>query len=125
MANGRAKGAAYEVRWLNLAGLCTRPGFGSALDEWRVSELRRIYAAGLAFPRETQNQVEWLVLWQRVGAGFSAGQQRELAQRVSGSWASASASRRASTRKSSGRAGGCSHHWSVSTRVSGRNSATS
>jgi molecular chaperone DnaK (HSP70) len=84
LANGRAKGAAYEVRWLNLAGLCARPGFGSALDEWRVSELRRIYAAGLAFPRETQNQVEWLVLWQRVGAGFSAGQQRELAQRVSG-----------------------------------------
>ena len=84
LANGRAKGPAYEVRWLNLIGLCTRPGFGSALDEWRVSELRRIYAAGLAFPRETQNQVEWLVLWQRVSAGFTAGQQRELAQRVSG-----------------------------------------
>jgi molecular chaperone DnaK (HSP70) len=84
LANGRAKGPAYEVRWLNLVGLCVRPGFGSALDEWRVSELRRIYAAGLAFPRETQNQVEWLVLWQRVSAGFTSGQQRELAQRVSG-----------------------------------------
>ncbi len=84
LANGRTRGPAYEVRWLNLIGLCARPGFGSALDEWRVSELRRIYAAGLAFPRETQNQVEWLVLWQRVGAGFTAGQQRELAQRVSG-----------------------------------------
>ncbi len=84
LAKGRTRGAAYEVRWLNLIGLCARPGFGSALDEWRVSELRRIYAAGLAFPRETQNQVEWLVLWQRVGAGFTAGQQRELAQRVSG-----------------------------------------
>jgi len=84
LVNGRMKGPAYEVRWLNLVGLCVRPGFGSALDEWRVSELRRVYAAGLAFPRETQNQVEWLVLWQRVGAGFSAGQQRELAQRVSG-----------------------------------------
>jgi hypothetical protein len=43
-----------------------------------------VYAAGLAFPKETQNQVEWLVLWQRVGAGFSAGQQRELALRLSG-----------------------------------------
>jgi molecular chaperone DnaK (HSP70) len=84
LVNGRAKGPAHEVRWLNLVGLCVRPGFGSALDEWRVSELRRIYAAGLAFPRETQNQVEWLVLWQRVSAGFTAGQQRELAQRVSG-----------------------------------------
>ena len=83
-AAGRRRSGAYEVRWLNLAGFCVRPGFGSALDEWRVSELRKVYAAGLAFPREVQNQVEWLVLWQRVGAGFSAGQQRELAQRVSG-----------------------------------------
>ena len=31
-----------------------------------------------------QCQVEWLVLWQRTAAGFTAGQQRELAQRVSG-----------------------------------------
>ena len=83
-ASGRQKGPPYEVRWLNLAGFCVRPGFGSTLDEWRVSELRKIYAAGLAFPKEIQNQVEWLVLWQRVGAGFSAGQQHELALRVSG-----------------------------------------
>jgi hypothetical protein len=69
---------------LNLIGFCVRPGFGGALDEWRVSELRKVYAEGLAFPKEIQNQVEWLVLWQRVAAGFSAGQQRELAQRVAG-----------------------------------------
>ncbi|MDQ3938085.1 MAG: hypothetical protein M3253_05330, partial [Chloroflexota bacterium] len=81
---GRRKSAAHEARWLNLTGFCMRPGFGSSLDGWRVSELRKVYAAGLAFPREIQNQVEWLVLWQRVGAGFTAGQQRELAQRVSG-----------------------------------------
>jgi hypothetical protein len=81
---GRHKSPAHEVRWLNLTGFCVRPGFGSALDEWRVSELRKVYAAGLAFPKEIQNQVEWLVLWQRVAAGFSAGQQRELSLRVSG-----------------------------------------
>jgi hypothetical protein len=82
--SGRQKGPAYEVRWLNLTGFSMRPGFGSTLDEWRISELRKVYAAGLAFPKEIQNQVEWLVLWQRVSAGFSAGQQRELALRVSG-----------------------------------------
>jgi hypothetical protein len=81
---GRKKSAAHEVRWLNLTGFCVRPGFGSALDEWRVSELRKVYAEGLAFAKEIQNQVEWLVLWQRVAAGFTAGQQRELAQRVAG-----------------------------------------
>jgi hypothetical protein len=81
---GRRNGPAFEARWLNLTGFCARPGFGTALDDWRISHLRKVYAAGLAFPKEVQNQVEWLVLWQRVAAGFSAGQQRELAQRVSG-----------------------------------------
>lgn len=81
---GRRAGPAFEMRWLNLVGFCARPGFGTPLDSWRVSELRKVYAAGLAFPKEIQSQVEWLILWQRVGAGFSTGQQRELAQRVMG-----------------------------------------
>jgi hypothetical protein len=79
---GRTRGAAFEVRWLNLVGFCLRPGFGSASDEWRVSELRKVYAAGLAFPKEIQNQVEWIVLWGRVAGGWNAGQQGELAQRT-------------------------------------------
>ncbi|MEN3340262.1 MAG: hypothetical protein V7647_3938 [Acidobacteriota bacterium] len=82
--DARTKGPAYEVRWLNLVGFCTRPGMGAPLDPWRVSELRTVYLAGLAFPRDTQCQVEWLVLWQRVAAGFTTGQQKELAQRVAG-----------------------------------------
>jgi hypothetical protein len=81
---GRRLSAAHESRWLNLTGLCMRPGFGVATDAWRIGELRKVYAAGLAFAKDVQCQVEWLVLWQRVGAGFSAGHQRELAQRVGG-----------------------------------------
>jgi hypothetical protein len=50
----------------------------------RISELRKVYAAGLSFPKDVQGQVEWLVLWQRAAGGFTAGHQRELAQRVSG-----------------------------------------
>ena len=69
---------------MNLTGFCVRPGFGSALDSWRVAELRKVYLEGLLFANEAQNQVEWLVLWQRTAAGFTTGQQRELAQRVSG-----------------------------------------
>lgn len=84
VASGRMKSSAHEARWLNLVGFCTRPGFGSALDPWRVGELRKVYAAGLTFGKDVQCQVEWLVLWQRVGAGFTPGQQRELAQRVVG-----------------------------------------
>ena len=81
---GRRRGREFEIRWLNLTGFSARPGFGTALDAWRISELRKVYAAGLAFPKDVQAQVEWLVLWQRVAAGFSTGQQRELAQRVMG-----------------------------------------
>ena len=84
VAAGRRRSAAHEVRWMNLTGFCVRPGLGSALDAWRVSELRKVYLEGLLFPKEVQNQVEWLVLWQRTSAGFTTGQQRELAQRVSG-----------------------------------------
>jgi hypothetical protein len=43
-----------------------------------------VYLAGLGFAKDVQAQVEWLVLWQRVAAGFTTGQQTELAQRVIG-----------------------------------------
>jgi hypothetical protein len=81
-AAGRAASPAHETRWLNLVGFCVRPGFGASADAWRIGELRKVYTAGLAFPRDTQGQSEWLVLWQRAGGGFSAGQQQELARRL-------------------------------------------
>jgi hypothetical protein len=82
--DGRRRSESHEARWLNLFGFCLRPGFGAAKDPWRIGEARKVYAAGLSFPRAIQNRAEWLVLWQRVAGGFSAGQQRELAQKVMG-----------------------------------------
>jgi hypothetical protein len=79
---GRSRSVAHEARWLNLAGFCVRPGFGAAADAWRIGELRKVYTAGLSFPKDVQCQVEWLVLWQRAAGGFSAGQQQELARRL-------------------------------------------
>ncbi len=84
IAAERRKSATLEARWLNLFGFCLRPGFGAAKDPWRIGQARTVYAAGLAFPGAVQNRVEWLVLWDRVAGGFSAGQQRELAHRVIG-----------------------------------------
>ena len=81
--------------------------------------------AGLAFPRETQNQVEWLVLWQRVGAGFSAGQQRELAQRVSGQLGLGQRKAPRVNPQIEREAGGCSPRSSGSTRGSAPDTATS
>jgi hypothetical protein len=56
-----------------------RPGFGTSLDPWRITEIRKVYAAGLAHPKDIECQVQWLILWQRVSAGFTTSQQQELA----------------------------------------------
>jgi molecular chaperone DnaK (HSP70) len=81
---GRRLSPRHEARWLNLAGFCLRPGFGAPVDPWRMTEIRKVYAADLAFPNDAQAQVEWLILWQRVAAGFTAAQQQELARRMIG-----------------------------------------
>jgi molecular chaperone DnaK (HSP70) len=83
-ADGRRLSARHEARWLNLAGFCMRPGFGTSLDPWRISELRKVYVSGLAYPKDVQCQVEWLILWQRVSAGFTASQQQELTNKLLG-----------------------------------------
>ena len=82
--HGRRLSARHEARWLNLAGFCMRPGFGTSLDPWRITELRKVYVSGLAYPKDVQCQVEWLILWQRVSAGFTASQQQELANKLLG-----------------------------------------
>ena len=84
MADGRRTSGRHEARWLNLTGFCMRPGFGTPVDPFRITELRKIYAAGLVYPKDVQCQVEWLILWQRVSAGFTASQQQELAGRMMG-----------------------------------------
>jgi molecular chaperone DnaK (HSP70) len=81
VAEGRKKSPRHEARWLNLFGFLLRPGFGAPADDWRISQARKIYMAGLRFPRELQCQVEWLVLWRRVAGGLNANQQNELFHR--------------------------------------------
>jgi hypothetical protein len=78
VADGRKLSPRHEVRWLNLFGYCLRPGFGDAQDSLRITEARRIYQAGLVFPRELQSQVDWLVLWRRIAGGLSAAHQHQL-----------------------------------------------
>ncbi len=84
VANGRRASARHEVRWLNLFGYCLRPGFGDPGDSGRITEARKIYESGMAFPRELQSQVDWLVLWRRIAGGLSAAQQHELRNYLGG-----------------------------------------
>lgn len=83
LAEGRKKSASHEARWLNLAGLCLRPGFGFPGDELLMEQARRIYAQGLVFSTQVQNQSEWWIFWGRVAGGMNRNQQVDLYQRVS------------------------------------------
>ncbi len=77
-AAGRGASQEHEARWLNLCGFLLRPGFGHALDEWRIQQLWKVYSQGMRFPRAVQCRVEWWGLWKRVAGGLSRAQQQEL-----------------------------------------------
>ena len=78
----RSRSAAHEARWLNLGGFCLRPGFGYALDDWRVKEAWRVFNAGLSHDRDDPCKLEWWILWRRIAGGLSRTQQDELWKRV-------------------------------------------
>jgi molecular chaperone DnaK (HSP70) len=83
-ADGRKKSPAYEVRWLNLAGFCLRPGFGCPGDDWRIEQARRIYSAGLQYANQVQCEIDWWIFWGRVAGGLNRNQQNDIYQRLSG-----------------------------------------
>jgi molecular chaperone DnaK (HSP70) len=74
---GRRKSPAHEGRWLNLLGYALRPGYGFAVDDWRVAQTWRAVNGKIVFPA---SQNEALVLWRRVAGGMSRGQQLSIAE---------------------------------------------
>jgi hypothetical protein len=83
LAEGRKRSAAHELRWLNLCGFCLRPGFGFPGDDYRIEQARRVYASGLEFPNQVQNEIEWWIFWGRVAGGLNKNQQTDVFQRLS------------------------------------------
>lgn len=82
---GRRRSAGHEVRWLNLASLCLRPGFGHAGDDYRIELARRVWAQGLAFDNKPENETQWWIFWGRVAGGLNRNQQADVLQRLA--WA--------------------------------------
>ncbi|MGH9582423.1 MAG: molecular chaperone DnaK, partial [Bryobacteraceae bacterium] len=82
-SEGRHKNAAHEVRWLNLAGFCLRPGFGYPGDDFRIEQARRVYAGGIAFPNHVQCEIDWWIFCGRIAGGFNRNQQGDIFQRLS------------------------------------------
>jgi len=83
VAEGRKQSAQYEVRWLNLASLCLRPGFGFPGDDYRVEQARRVFASGLVFSNKADCEIQWWIMWGRVAGGLNKNQQADIYQRLS------------------------------------------
>jgi hypothetical protein len=75
---GRRKSPDHEARWLNLLGFALRPGYGLAVDDWRVAQTWRTVQGKLAFAKPMCRTESW-ILWRRIAGGLSAGQQGALA----------------------------------------------
>jgi hypothetical protein len=76
--SGRRKSDAHEARWLNLLGFALRPGYGVAVDDWRVAETWRVLSGNLIHAA-SMCHTEWWILWRRIAGGLTAGQQNALA----------------------------------------------
>jgi hypothetical protein len=77
-AKGRRRSAEHERAWLNLAGFCLRPGFGDALDGWRMEQLWAMFETGVQYHKDTQVRAEWWTLWRRVAGGLDTEAQLRL-----------------------------------------------
>ncbi len=78
LQGGRRQSPQHEARWLNLLGYCLRPGYGVAVDDWRVSQTWKTVFGKLAFAAP-QSRTESLILWRRIAGGMTSGQQQQLA----------------------------------------------
>src|SRR5439155_3184236 len=61
-------------------GFSLRPGFGFAVDDWRVAQTWRISEKGVVHEKSELCRAEWWILWRRIAAGLTAGQQIALAE---------------------------------------------
>ncbi|HEX8915700.1 MAG TPA: Hsp70 family protein [Humisphaera sp.] len=83
---GRRLSLDHEQRWLSLAGFSLRPGYGLAVDDWRVAQTWKLFGQELAFGKNEQVRAEWWILWRRVAGGLTAGQQATLADPLVADW---------------------------------------
>ena len=76
----RRRSALHEGRWLNLMGYCMRPGMADGADPIRMKEIWRLHHQGPSHANNVQVGSEWWIMWRRVAAGLTPGQQKQLIQ---------------------------------------------
>jgi hypothetical protein len=72
----------HEARWLNLLGYCMRPGLADGADPLRMKRIWRLHGQGPLHANRVQVRGEWWILWRRVAAGLTPGQQRQFVQEL-------------------------------------------
>lgn len=72
----------HEARWLNLLGYCLRPGMADGADPLRMKAVWRLHGQGPSHPSQVQVRSEWWIMWRRVAAGLTPGQQRQFIQEL-------------------------------------------
>jgi hypothetical protein len=90
VADERRRTPAHLSRWYNLAGYCLRPGFGDALDKFRIEQLWKIMVAPArtdggqrsGAPRILESGADVWILWRRVAGGLSLSLQQALYDRL-------------------------------------------
>jgi len=79
VGEGRARSSIHEARWLNLLGFVLRPGYGMAVDDWRVAQTWRLFDQKIVHEKNELCRAEWWILWRRIAGGLTAGQQKAIA----------------------------------------------
>lgn len=86
VADQRRLSPAHLSRWHNLVGFCLRPGFGDAMDRYRVEHLWKLLHAGgktgksgLAQP---EGGADFWIMWRRVAGGLPTSLQNTLFTRI-------------------------------------------
>jgi hypothetical protein len=91
VADARRQSPAHLTRWFNLVGHCLRPGFGDALDKFRVEQLWKMLVAPprpegaggkSVAARAPEGGADYWVMWRRVAGGLSAAHQQALFDRL-------------------------------------------
>jgi molecular chaperone DnaK (HSP70) len=87
VAEQRRRSPAHLRRWYNLVGFCLRPGFGDALDKYRVEQLWKLTQAPRrsdpgGAPRLPEGGADYWIMWRRVAGGLNPTLQHALYDRI-------------------------------------------
>jgi molecular chaperone DnaK (HSP70) len=75
----RKKSLEHTARWWNLVGFMLRPGFGFALDDFRIKELWKVILSDFKTALPLEVQIQMWICYRRIAGGLSKGQQMQLA----------------------------------------------